>query len=54
MTQKHPEAHKAIDTAFRELVKAWPTAIPPAQAVKTTADVTKLVEIIEENTEKVR
>ena len=54
MTQKHPEAHKAIDTAFRELVKAWPTAIPPAQAVKTPADVTKLVEIIEENTEKVR
>ena len=53
MTQEHPESHKAIDTAFMELVKVWPTAIPPTQAVKTPEDVTKLVKIIEENTEKV-
>jgi hypothetical protein len=36
-----------------ELVKVWPTAIPPVQAVNTPEDVTKLVKIIEENTEKV-
>lgn len=54
MIQEHPESHKAIDTAFIELVKVWPTAIPPAQAVKTPEDVTKLVKIIEENTQKVR
>ncbi|MBE9234023.1 helix-hairpin-helix domain-containing protein [Cuspidothrix issatschenkoi LEGE 03284] len=53
MTQEHPESHKAINTAFMELVKVWPTAIPPTQAVKTPEDVTKLVKIIEENTEKV-
>lgn len=54
MTQEHPESHKAIDTAFMELVKVWPTAIPPVQAVSTSEDVTKLVKIIEENTQKVR
>jgi hypothetical protein len=54
MTQTHPQAHKAIDTAFVELVKVWPTAIPPAQAVSTSEDVTKLVKTIEENTQKVR
>jgi hypothetical protein len=53
MTQQHPESHKAIDTAFMELVKVWPTAIPPVQAVSTSEDVTKLVKIIEENTQKV-
>ena len=54
MIQENPEAHKAIDTAFGELVKVWPAAIPPAQAVKTPEDVTKLVKTIEENTQKVR
>ncbi len=54
MAQKNPEEHKVIDTAFGELVKVWPTAIPPAQAVKTREDVTKLIKTIEENTQKVR
>jgi len=54
MTQEHPESHKAIDAAFVELVKVWPTAIPPAQAVNTPENVTKLVKTIEENTQKVR
>jgi hypothetical protein len=54
MSQEHPEAHKAIDTALVELVKVWPTVIPPAQAVKTPEDVTKMVITIEENTQKVR
>ncbi|MBD2567157.1 ComEA family DNA-binding protein [Anabaena lutea] len=54
MAQENPEVHKAIDTALAELVKVWPTAIPPAQALKTPEDVTKLVKTIEENTQKVR
>lgn len=53
MQQAHPEAHKAIDTTLTELLKVWPAAIPPAQAVKTPDDVTKLVKTIEENTQKV-
>jgi hypothetical protein len=53
IAQNNPEANKAIDTAFAELVKVWPTAIPPAQAVKNPQDVTKLVKTIEENTQKV-
>jgi Helix-hairpin-helix motif len=51
--QENAEEHKAIETALAELVKVWPTAIPPAQAVKTPEDVTKLVKTIEENTQKV-
>jgi hypothetical protein len=54
MVQENPEAHKAIDTAFVELLKVWPTAIPPAKAVNTPEDVTKLVKTIEENTQKVQ
>jgi DNA uptake protein ComE-like DNA-binding protein len=48
-----PETHKAIDTNLVELVKVWPSAIPPTQAVKTPEDVTKLVKIIEQNSQKV-
>ncbi|MEH2438331.1 MAG: helix-hairpin-helix domain-containing protein [Nostoc sp.] len=53
VAQADPEAHKAIDTSFAELIKVWPSAIPPAKAVKTTNDVTKLVKTIEENSQKV-
>ncbi|MEA5553912.1 helix-hairpin-helix domain-containing protein [Anabaena cylindrica UHCC 0172] len=53
IAQENPEEHKAIDTALAELVKVWPTAIPPAQAIKTPENVTKLVKTIEENTQKV-
>lgn len=53
MAQANPEAHKAIDTALTELLKVWPAVIPPAQAVKTPEDVTKMVKTIEENTQKV-
>ncbi|WP_375498500.1 helix-hairpin-helix domain-containing protein [uncultured Nostoc sp.] len=53
VAQADPEAHKAIDTSFAELIKVWPAAIPPAKAVKTTNDVTKLVKTIEENSQKV-
>jgi hypothetical protein len=53
VAQADPEAHKAIDASFAELIKVWPSAIPPAKAVKTTNDVTKLVKTIEENSQKV-
>ena len=53
VAQADPEAHKAINTSFTELIKVWPAAIPPAKAVKTTNDVTKLVKTIEENSQKV-
>jgi Helix-hairpin-helix motif len=53
VAQADPEAHKAIDASFTELIKVWPAAIPPAKAVKTPNDVTKLVKIIEENSQKV-
>ncbi|WP_353931038.1 helix-hairpin-helix domain-containing protein [Okeanomitos corallinicola TIOX110] len=50
---QNPEAHKAIDTALTDLLTAWPSSIPPAQAVKTPEDVNKLVTVIQENTQKV-
>ncbi len=53
VAQADPEAHKAIDASFVELIKVWPSAIPPAKAVKTANDVTKLVKTIEENSQKV-
>ncbi|MEH2149913.1 helix-hairpin-helix domain-containing protein [Nostoc sp.] len=53
VAQADPEAHKAIDTSFAELIKVWPSAIPPAKAVKIPTDVTKLVKTIEENSQKV-
>ncbi|QKQ72879.1 helix-hairpin-helix domain-containing protein [Nostoc sp. TCL240-02] len=53
VAQADPEAHKAIDASFAELIKVWPSAIPPTKAVKTTNDVTKLVKTIEENSQKV-
>ncbi|MEH2034510.1 MAG: helix-hairpin-helix domain-containing protein [Nostoc sp.] len=52
VAQAAPEAHKAIDTSFAEIIKVWPAAIPPVKAVKTPNDVTKLVKIIEENSQK--
>jgi hypothetical protein len=54
VTKDSPEAHKAIDTALAELIKVWPAAIPPTQAVKTPEEVTKLIKTIEENSQKAR
>ncbi len=53
VAQADPEAHKAIDTSLADLTKTWPTAIPPAKPVKTPDDVTKLVKVIEQNSQKV-
>jgi len=53
VAQSSPEANKAIEASFVNLVNVWPTAIPPAQPVKTPEDVSKLVKSIEQNSQKV-
>jgi DNA uptake protein ComE-like DNA-binding protein len=53
MSKDFPEAHKGIETSMAELVKVWPSAIPPAAPVKTPDDVTKLVKTIEQNSQTV-
>jgi hypothetical protein len=53
MSKDFPEAHKGIETNMTELVKVWPSAIPPAAPVKTPDDVTKLVKTIEQNSQTV-
>jgi hypothetical protein len=53
MAKNYPEAHKAIEASMSELTKAWPSAIPPATAVKTPEQVTQLIRTIEQNSQKV-
>ncbi|MBK1986050.1 helix-hairpin-helix domain-containing protein [Sphaerospermopsis aphanizomenoides BCCUSP55] len=53
ITQINPEFSKSIETNLAELIKVWPTVIPPNQAVKTPEDVTKMVKNIEENSQKI-
>lgn len=53
VAQTNPDANKAIEASFVDLVKVWPAAIPPAKPVKTPEDVSKLVKTIEENSQKV-
>jgi len=53
MVKDFPEAHKSIETSMAELVKVWPSAIPPVAPVKTSDDVTKLVKTIEQNSQTV-
>jgi hypothetical protein len=53
VTQSNPEANKAIETSLTDLIKVWPSAIPPATPVKTPEEVTKLVKTIEQNSQKI-
>ncbi|KAF3883982.1 MULTISPECIES: helix-hairpin-helix domain-containing protein [Nostocales] len=53
MAKEYPQEHKAIETNMTELVKVWPSAIPPLKPVKSPDDVTKLVKTIEQNSQKV-
>jgi hypothetical protein len=53
LKQKNAEATSAIATNMTELKQAWPAAIPPAQAVKTPEQVSKLVATIKESTGKI-
>ncbi len=49
LKQKNAEATNAIATNMTDLKKAWPSPLPPEKAVKTPAEVTKLVATIKEN-----
>ncbi|MBE9207234.1 helix-hairpin-helix domain-containing protein [Nostoc sp. LEGE 06077] len=53
VAQDNPDANKAIETSLSELIKVWPSAIPPAKPVKTPVEVTQLIKTIEQNSQKV-
>ncbi|BAY63215.1 hypothetical protein NIES22_33010 [Calothrix brevissima NIES-22] len=53
IAQTSPEANKAIEASFTDLLKVWPAAIPPATSVKTPEEVTKLIKTIEQNSQKI-
>jgi DNA uptake protein ComE-like DNA-binding protein len=53
MAKDRPAEHKVITENLKQLTTAWPSAIPPATLVKTTAEVGKLVTTIEQSTQKV-
>lgn len=53
MQTAHPEQNKAITSSMSELIKAWPSVIPPWAPAKTPEEVAKLVDTIEENSQPV-
>ncbi|MBF2007707.1 MAG: helix-hairpin-helix domain-containing protein [Chlorogloeopsis fritschii C42_A2020_084] len=53
VAKNNPTAHKAIETNMAELLKVWPSVIPPAKPVKTPEEVTKLVKGIGQESQKV-
>jgi hypothetical protein len=53
MAKDNSEAHKAIEASMNELLKVWPSVIPPATPVKNPDEVTTLVKNIEGNSQKV-
>lgn len=53
MAEKNAAEHKIINKALTQLLAAWPSVIPPAQAVKTPDYVNNLVKSIEENTQTI-
>jgi DNA uptake protein ComE-like DNA-binding protein len=53
MAKEHPEAHKLIEANIKQLKTVWPAVTPPATAVKTPAEVGKLIAAIEQSTQKI-
>ncbi|MBD2455853.1 helix-hairpin-helix domain-containing protein [Nostoc sp. FACHB-87] len=53
VAQSSPDANKAIEASFSDLVKVWPSAVPPAKPVKTPVEVTQLIKTIEQNSQKI-
>jgi DNA uptake protein ComE-like DNA-binding protein len=53
MAKEHPEAHKLIAANIKQLKTVWPAVTPPATAVKTPAEVGKLITAIEQSTQKI-
>jgi hypothetical protein len=52
VAKNDPGADKTITTSMTEVAKNWPSAIPPAAAVKTPEEVTKLIKAIELESQK--
>jgi hypothetical protein len=53
LKKENPTVAKSIGTTLADLTKAWPTAIAPAAPVKTADEVTKLIESIESDAQKI-
>ncbi len=53
MAKDRPEEHKVITENLKQLITAWPAAMPPVTPVKTPAEVGKLVTAIEQSTQKI-
>lgn len=53
MKSAHPLEHKAIASTMSELSKATPSVIPPSAPTKTLEEVNKLVNTIEQNSQKI-
>ncbi|MBD2326168.1 helix-hairpin-helix domain-containing protein [Alkalinema sp. FACHB-956] len=50
--KEYPDSHKKIIAMMADLLKVWPTAIPPQQSVKTPEEVGTLIKQIETETKK--
>ena len=53
MAKDHPDIHKTFTESIKQLKTAWPTPMPPAAPVKTPAEIGKLIDTIEQSTQKV-
>ena len=53
VSQENAEVGKEIESSLTELKKAWPSVNPPDTPVMTPEEVTKLLETINENSQKV-
>ena len=52
MTKERPQQHKTVTETLKQLKTAWPSPIPPAVPVKTTAQLDKLIKTIAQSTQK--
>jgi hypothetical protein len=53
LKKENPTVAKSIGTTLADLTKAWPTPIAPAAPIKTADEVTKLIESIESDAQKI-
>lgn len=53
MAKEHPEVDKAIASNMTQLKTAWPNVLPPAKPVLTPEQVSKSIQTIEQNNQKV-
>jgi hypothetical protein len=53
LKKDNPEGAKSIGTTLADLTKAWPTPVAPSAPVKTSEQVTKSIESIESDVQKI-